>query len=91
MNRKYLCKCGYCNHYTEFKNPNDSYIVCEECHRVLNISASDFITNGKGISKEQEIQIVNTLNMESNSKEILKEKKSKQILLEGDDLLDDFM
>lgn len=80
MDRKYYCKCLSCGHFNEFKDLNDSYIICEECNKLLTFKDSNIYVDGSVVKGELQLEILNTLNSHN---------KSKTILLEGDDVLDD--
>ena len=81
MKRKYYCICPQCSAKTEFKDLKDEYTICKDCHRILNISG-DLYVYATTLTMEKELDLATKLNQHN---------KSKTLLLEGDDLLNDFI
>lgn len=83
MDRKYYYICPKCSATDEIKDlDNTNYMICHNCHILLK--SNDYLyIHADILNSEEEAKITNVLNSQ--------EKKSKQVLLEGDDSLDDFI
>lgn len=83
MDRKYYYVCPKCSATGEIKDlDNTSYMICHNCHILLKSNNYLYI-HADILNSEEESKLVDTLNLRAT--------KPKQVLLEGDDTLNDFI